>query len=83
MAKLKVYACNYNGRDGRLVAARSMRQAALLTNIPYNHFREYGHVTGNEDQCRLALSAPGVVYEGSLTNFELKWAPVKPEEKTK
>ena len=75
---LKVYGCNYDGRVERIVAAKSMRQAALLTNIPYHHFREYGHETHNSESCALALSTPGTVYEGPCTSN--KWHALEKKE---
>jgi hypothetical protein len=73
--KLKVYMCNYDGVMNRLVAAKSMRQASILTDVSYRHFLAYGHETFNEISCKLALASPGTVYEAKCTSNG--WQPVK------
>jgi hypothetical protein len=64
----------------RLVAAKSMRQAALLTDIPYHHFRQYGHETFNKESCALAFASPGVVFEAECTSHN--WRVLKSKEKS-
>lgn len=59
---LKVYAVNYDGKEQRIVAATSMKQAAALIGVAYGMMRAYGHETGNVGQCADALSEPGVVW---------------------
>jgi len=60
---MKVSLCNYNGKENCLVATRSMRQASILTGT---HFRKYGHETFSKEDCKLALSTPGDVYESKV-----------------
>lgn len=76
MRQFKVYQCNYDGVRQRLVSAESMTAAARLMGVPYHHFREYGHETGNAESCRLALLHPGVVYESPSTTSN-EWVEVE------
>lgn len=71
-AKLTVYLCNYDGNTNRLVAAKSMREAAKLSKIPYHHFRVYGHETGNAEDCAVANSKPGTVFSTKIGGKDWK-----------
>lgn len=59
---LKVYAVNYNGKEERIVAATSMKQAAALIGVTYGTMRAFGHETFSEGRRADALSEPGVVW---------------------
>jgi hypothetical protein len=62
MMKLKVYGVNYNGVQRRIVAATSMRKAAVAIGTGYGHARKYGCETGNQEEIALAMREPGVVW---------------------
>lgn len=69
--RLKVFACNMDGRNQYLVAAKSRAaaHARLFTctaNLSRYHFDQFGHETGNAGQRLLPLLAPGTVFLQSL-----------------
>jgi hypothetical protein len=74
---LKVFTCSYDGRNDKIVAARSMLAASILTGISYSHFRVYGHETFNDTSCRIALASPGTVFGSPINSDDWKEVPPK------
>lgn len=65
---MKVYAGTtvVKGKSIRtIVAARSQKEVASLLGISVSHMRDYWSVTGNEVECKVALTQPGVVMYAS------------------
>lgn len=62
MAKLKVFAIGTGQSDRSIVAASSRKTAALLVGCSYHYMAGYGSVTGNVEECAVALSQPGTVF---------------------
>lgn len=60
--KLKVYGINIDGRHRCIVAAKSLKAAAVAFRVSYGYMRGWGSDTGNVEEIALATSTPGVVY---------------------
>ena len=67
---------NYDGRTERLVAARSMTEAARLAGVSLHDLAKYGGPTGNKEECDLALHEPGIVW--SRKYDARRWERVSP-----
>ena len=63
--ELKTYGVNYNGRERRIVAARSRAAAARLIGATQTHMANFGSQTHNKQECEKAMSEPGVVWSQS------------------
>ena len=71
--KLKVHAGIRftKGKQQRIiVAATSIKQACEAARISAYHYRAYWNVTGNAEECEVALKNPGVAYYRSLDGDE-------------
>jgi len=64
MKNLKVFSGCFDGMNELVVATYTQRRAAELMKIPYGTFRTYATVTGNKQQCSIALSKPETVFIG-------------------
>jgi len=60
--KLKVYGINIDGVNRCIVAAKSLKAAAVSFRVSYSYMRGWGSDTGNAEEIALATSTPGVVY---------------------
>lgn len=74
--ELKVYAGNYDGRFGRLVAASSKAEAARLIGVSMYRFNQFFCVTGNTQQIAVGMSKPGVVFGYPLSRFDPEYVEV-------
>lgn len=63
--ELKTYGVNYNGRERRIVAAKSRAAAARLIDVSQTHMASFGSRTHNKQECKKAMSEPGVVWSQS------------------
>lgn len=66
--KLEVYTVSHDGRNRRMVAADSKREAARLMGVSEHAFRQYSMAAGIEADKRLALRSPGTVFERACTS---------------
>ena len=76
MPKLKVYGVNLDGKHRGIIATTSQREAAQMFRIPLGRMRDYGSETGNTEECRIALAAPGVPFasvEGPHKDYRRMW----------
>ncbi len=60
--KLKVYGWNHRGTHRAVVATTSFKAAAALAHQSISSFRGWCSITGNPEQIRIAMSAPGTVF---------------------
>lgn len=60
--KLKVFGWNRGGTQRAIVAATSWKAAAEAASQPLHSFRNWGAITANADEIRLAMAAPGIVF---------------------
>ena len=63
MRQLKVYGVNLDGRHRGIVAATSMTAASRAFGIKLDHMKQYGGVTGNDEEVSLAMRRPGTVFK--------------------
>ena len=78
--KLKVYRGNYNGRQGRAVAAPSKTKAAELIGVSMHTFKQFFGNGQEEPNLFFAkcLQTPEVVYQYNLSDYssERKLIPI-------
>ena len=61
--KLKVYGVGWCGKYRRIVAASNLKTAAELIKTTVHQMQRYACITGNDQEVKLAMSEPGVVWE--------------------
>lgn len=66
---MKAFTCNVDGRNRKMTAAKSKKEAANKMGIPYKHMLEYGSATGNKQDIELALNNPDTVYIRGCADF--------------
>lgn len=76
---LKVFGANYDGKNRRIVAATSQKQAAALLGMSLSGFRAYGSVTGNREEIEIAMREPGAVWSQGYQRGA-QWVLVRPNE---
>lgn len=78
--KLQAYAANWCGKSERLVAASSRAEAARCLGMSESDFRDFGHITGNDDAVKVALANPSIVFERPFTStgHSSAWTPILP-----
>ena len=64
---MKVYGINWCGRERRIVAARSQKEAARLMRTSVHNLREWGCETGNQEEIEQAMLEPGLVWSCEIT----------------
>jgi hypothetical protein len=77
MNMLKVFRVNYDGRNRRIVAATSQKQAAELLGMSLSGFRAYGSVTCNKEEVEIAMREPGAVWSKGYQHGA-QWVLVRP-----
>ena len=78
MRKLKVYGWNHCGTQRRICAATSWKRVRELEGNTRSiaSYLDYGSVTGNEAELKLALSKPETIFECSHNDYELNYKEV-------
>jgi hypothetical protein len=70
---MKAYVMNY-GRFERMVAAKTMSEAAGKLEVSMYHFGKFARATGNAQNIKVAMSAAGTVFERMIDSKE-GWRP--------
>jgi len=76
MKKLKVFSGCFDGCNELIVASYTKKRAAELCGVPISTFNAYGSETGNQHQCRIALSKPETVFTGK-NDFKHNYTELK------
>lgn len=67
------------GQVNTMVATKNQEMAARLLHVSPHYLRRFGTITGNTDDCAVALRAPGVVFARHIDNYNAaawkEWQP--------
>jgi hypothetical protein len=66
--KLKVFGGNWYGKERRVVAARTQKEACEILDITAYEFRNHWCESGNEAEIKAALGKPGTVFRTCMTS---------------
>lgn len=76
---LRVWCGNYDGRNKRMVATTTKKDAAQKIGVSLYMFSQFFCATGNKDDIAKAMESPGTVYAKPYANFGGDgWQPVRP-----
>lgn len=74
---MDVHLRKVRGQQRAVIASRSKAAAARALDVSIGHFNMYAADTGNEEEIRVALAEPGVVFHRGLDDRDAEWEALR------